>query len=60
MQRTVYEIVPSGSEWVLRREGSATAKSFSTKKEAVARGREECRANRPSLLRVKGSRHSND
>lgn len=53
MQRTVYEVVPAGEEWVLRRRGSRVRRTFSTRNEAIESGREACRANRPSKLRVR-------
>ena len=53
MSRNIYEVVPSGGMWVLRQRGRKTTRTFATKDEAVERGREACRANRPSLLRVK-------
>jgi hypothetical protein len=52
MQKTIYEVRVYGEGWVLRRrEGKGIAR-FPTREEAVARGREVCRANRPSLLKV--------
>jgi hypothetical protein len=53
MERTVYEVVPLGKEWVLRRRGRRARRVFATREEAIASGREACRANRPSLLRIR-------
>lgn len=53
MERTVFEIVPLGQEWVLQRQGSKARRVFSTRDEAIESGREECRANRPSRLRIR-------
>jgi len=52
MQKKVFEVVFSGQEWVLRRQGRKAMALFTTREEALARGRETCRANRPSTLKV--------
>jgi hypothetical protein len=52
MQKTIYEVRVHGEEWVLRRRGRSGTVRFSTREEAVARGRQICNADRPSLLKV--------
>jgi hypothetical protein len=52
MQETIYEVRVYGEGWVLRRRGRSGKARFSTREEAIARGREECMANRPSCLKV--------
>ena len=52
MQKRIYEVVVSGQEWVLRRRGKEATNRFSTREEAIEKGREMCRANRPSVLKV--------
>jgi hypothetical protein len=52
MKKNVFEVVFSGQEWVLRRRGGKPMAMFATREEAVERGRETCRANRPSSLKV--------
>jgi hypothetical protein len=52
MDKKVFEVVFARDEWVLRRRGREAMASFSTREEAIELGREKCRANRPSLLRV--------
>jgi len=52
MQKKIFEIVFSGQEWVLRRRGQKAMAMFSTREEALEQGREACRANRPSTLKV--------
>lgn len=52
MKKKIFEVVFSQQEWVLRRRGREPIASFATREEAVERGRETCRANRPSKLRV--------
>jgi hypothetical protein len=52
MKKTIFEVVFSEDDWVLRRQGRQPMARFSTREEAVERGREECRANRPSTLKV--------
>jgi hypothetical protein len=52
MQKSIYEVVVSGQEWVLRRRGKEANDRFSTREEAIEKGREMCRANRPSVLKV--------
>jgi hypothetical protein len=53
MQRTIFEVEPSGGEWVLRHKGTGTEQRFNTRDEAVASGRVACEANMPSRLRVR-------
>jgi len=52
MRKTIYEVVLSSQDWVLRRRGKDAMDRFSTREEAIERGREVCRANRPSVLKV--------
>ena len=52
MQKRIYEVVLSSQDWVLRRRGKDAIHRFSTREEAIERGREVCRANRPSVLKV--------
>ena len=59
MNKKIFEVVFSQKAWVLRRqgwilrrEGGKPIASFLTREEAVQRGRETCRSNRPSRLRV--------
>jgi hypothetical protein len=52
MQKRIYEVVLSSQDWVLRRRGKEAMDRFSTREEAIERGREVCRANRPSVLKV--------
>ena len=52
MQKRIYEVVLSGQDWILRRRGKDATDRFSTREEAIERGREVCRANRPSTLKV--------
>ncbi len=52
MEKRVFEVVFSREEWILRRRGRKAMATFSTREEAIELGREKCRANRPSLLRV--------
>jgi hypothetical protein len=52
MQKTIFEVRVYGDEWVLRRRGGSGTARFSTREEAIARGREVCKANRPSCLKV--------
>ena len=52
MEKKVFEVVFSRDEWILRRRGREAMATFSTREEALDLGREKCRANRPSLLRV--------
>jgi hypothetical protein len=52
MEKKVFEVVFARDEWILRRRGREAMASFSTREEAIELGREKCRANRPSLLRV--------
>ncbi len=53
VERTVYEVEPSGSEWVLRHTGTKLEQRFATREEAVKSGRIACEANAPSRLRVR-------
>jgi hypothetical protein len=55
MDRTIYEVTPLGAEWVLQRQGSKARRVFSTRDEAIESGREACKANRPSKLRIRKS-----
>ncbi|MGW8265568.1 MAG: DUF2188 domain-containing protein [Longimicrobiales bacterium] len=52
MQKRIYEVVLSSQDWVLRRRGKEAMDRFSTREKAIERGREVCRANRPSVLKV--------
>jgi hypothetical protein len=52
MQKVIYEVRVYGAEWALRRRGGSGIARFATREEAIAKGREICRANRPSLLKV--------
>jgi hypothetical protein len=59
MKKKVFEVVFSRKDWdhrrqgwVLRRRGGEPIASFATRDEAVERGRETCRANRPCKLKV--------
>jgi hypothetical protein len=59
MKKKIFEVVFSRETWVLRRQGwilrpggGDAIASFETREEAVERGRETCRANRPSRLKV--------
>jgi hypothetical protein len=52
MEKKIFEVVFSRDEWILRRRGREAMATFSTREEALELGREKCRANRPSLLRV--------
>jgi hypothetical protein len=57
--RKIFEVVFSREAWVhcrqgwiLRRRAGEPIASFATREEAVERGRETCRANRPCKLKV--------
>jgi hypothetical protein len=59
MKKKIFEVVFSREAWVhrrqgwiLRRRGGEPIASFATREEAVERGRETCRANRPCKLKV--------
>ncbi len=52
MQKRIYEVVFSGQEWVFRPRGKEAIDRFPTREEALERGREVCRANRPCTLKV--------
>jgi hypothetical protein len=59
MKKTIFEVVfsrealaPGRQGWILRPRGGDPIASFATREEAVERGRENCRANRPSKLKV--------
>jgi len=59
MEKKIFEIVFSQEAWVLRRQGWILRRrggkplaSFATREEAVHHGRETCRSNRPSRLKV--------
>ena len=52
MQKRIYEVVLSSQDWILRRRGKEAMDKFSTREETIERGREVCRANRPSVLKV--------
>jgi hypothetical protein len=52
MQKKIFEVVVAGQEWVLRRRGKEAMDRFSTREEAIEKGREMCQANRPSVLKV--------
>ena len=51
--KNVYEVVPAGSQWALRRRGSDEKEMFETRHQAIASGREVCAQNRPSRLRIR-------
>lgn len=53
MKETVYEVVPSGSQWALQLQGTTRKEIFATRDEAIASGRVLCKQNRPSRLRVR-------
>jgi len=53
MGRTIFEVEPSGEEWVLRRKGTAGEQRFATREAAVESGRIACEENIPSRLRVR-------
>lgn len=54
MARTVYEVVPAGSDWrVKRRDASQAAARRSNKDEAVRIGVRLCKKNTPSQLIIK-------
>jgi len=55
MERIIFEVVPSGSQWALRRQGSPKKEIFATRREAIASGRQICQENRPSRLCVRKS-----
>jgi len=59
MKKKIFEVVFSREEsalgrkgWILRRSGREPIAAFTTREEAVERGRETCQANRPSTLKV--------
>ncbi len=59
MKKKIFEVVFSREAgvlprqgWILRRRGGEPIASFATREEAVQRGRETCRSNRPSSLKV--------
>jgi hypothetical protein len=59
MKKKIFEVVfsreawaPRRQGWILRRRGGEPIASFATREEAVERGRETCRANRPCKLKV--------
>jgi len=59
MNKKIFEVVFSRDAWVLRRQGWILRRrggepiaSFATREEAVQRGRETCRSNRPCKLKV--------
>jgi len=59
MRKKIFEVVFSREAWALRRQGwvlrhrgGEPIASFATREEAVERGRETCRSNRPSRLKV--------
>lgn len=53
MQRTIFEVEPSGDSWVLRETATGVEQRFPTRDEAVASGRVACEANIPSRLRIR-------
>jgi len=59
MKKKIFEVVFSREAWVLRRQGWILRRrggkplaSFATREEALQRGRETCRSNRPCTLKV--------
>ncbi len=52
MPRKIFEVLFSNHEWILRLRGRKAISTFSTREEALERGREMCSANRPSTLKV--------
>lgn len=53
--RTVYHVVPDGSDWAVKKEGAGRAsKRFSNKAPAIAWARETAKNNRPSQVFVHG------
>lgn len=57
MQRTVFEVEPSGDRWVLRETSTGVEQRFETRDEAIASGRTACEANIPSRLRIRRVRN---
>lgn len=53
MSRTIFEVEPSGNEWVLRRKGTPGEQRFPTREAAVESGRIACEESMPSRLRIK-------
>jgi hypothetical protein len=53
MKETVYEVVPSGKQWLLQMRGGTSKELFETRDEAIATGRILCEKARPSRLRVR-------
>lgn len=54
MPRTVYEVLPDGSDWIVKRRGATRASyRFDTKAPAVSKGRELAKNNRPSQLVIR-------
>ena len=54
MARTVWEVQPSGTEWVVKRRGASQAtRRFRLKSDAVSFGVSLARANEPSQLIIK-------
>ena len=52
MEKRIYEVVLSGQDWIVRRRGKEAMDRFSTREEALEKGRKVCRANRPCVLKV--------
>lgn len=51
--RTVYHVVPDGSDWRVKVEGSAlSGRKFSDKDDAISYARRQAKANRPSQVVV--------
>lgn len=51
--RTVYHVVPDGTKWRVKVEGSAlSGRSFSLKESAISYARQQAKANEPSQVVV--------
>lgn len=53
MKETVYEVIPSGKQWLLQLRGGSSKEIFETRDQAIATGRVLCEKTRPSRLRVR-------
>ncbi len=53
MKETVYEVVPSGKQWLLQLRDGSSKELFETRDQAIKSGRMLCEKTKPSRLRVR-------